>query len=109
MEDFNTGRRDQLFLALRLAAIEGHLEKGEPLPINIDDILIQFADAAAAATFKVLAELSQRTQVLFLTQHEHLFNVAETAIGGTAYKSHSLSPRVGSTKWSSNASAKLLR
>ena len=56
MEELSTGRRDQLFLALRLAAIEGHLEKGEPLPIIIDDILIQFDDAAAAATFKVLAD-----------------------------------------------------
>jgi exonuclease SbcC len=57
MEQLSTGRRDQLFLALRLAAIEGHLENGEPLPVIIDDILIQFDDAASAATFQVLAEL----------------------------------------------------
>jgi uncharacterized protein YhaN len=92
MEELSTGRRDQLFLALRLAAIEGHLEKGEPLPIIIDDILIQFDDAAAAATFKVLADLSQRTQVLFLTHHEHLIEVAEECIGGTSYTNHILSP-----------------
>ncbi len=91
MEELSTGRRDQLFLALRLAAIEGHIEKGEPLPIIIDDILIQFDDAAAAATFKVLADLSQRTQVLFLTHHQHLLEVAEAAIGEAAYKAHSLS------------------
>jgi len=91
MEELSTGRRDQLFLALRLAAIEGHIEKGEPLPIIIDDILIQFDDAAAAATFKVLADLSQRTQVLFLTHHEHLLEVAVDAIGAGAYKSHLLS------------------
>lgn len=90
MEQLSTGRRDQLFLALRLAAIEGHLGKGEPLPIIIDDILIQFDDAAAAATFKVLADLSKRSQVLFLTHHEHLLEVAEAAVGSTAYKSHSL-------------------
>ena len=91
MEELSTGRRDQLFLALRLAAIEGHIEKGEPLPIIIDDILVQFDDAASAATFKVLADLSQRTQVLFLTHHEHLLEVAEAAIGASAYKSHLLS------------------
>jgi len=91
MEELSTGRRDQLFLALRLAAIEGHIEKGEPLPIIIDDILIQFDDAAAAATFKVLADLSQRTQVLFLTHHEHLLEVAEAAVGSAAYKAASLS------------------
>lgn len=91
MEQLSTGRRDQLFLALRLAAIEGHIEKGEPLPIIIDDILIQFDDAAAAATFKVLADLSKRTQVIFLTHHEHLLEVAEAALGRAAFNSHPLS------------------
>lgn len=90
MEQLSTGRRDQLFLALRLAAIEGHLGNGEPLPVIVDDILIQFDDEAAAATFKVLADLSQRTQVLFLTHHEHLLDVAQTAIGDAAYKPHRL-------------------
>jgi exonuclease SbcC len=88
MEQLSTGRRDQLFLALRLAAIEGHLDKREPLPIIIDDILIQFDDAAAAATFKVLADLSNRTQVLFLTHHEHLLEVATASIGSGAYQPH---------------------
>ena len=91
MEQLSTGRRDQLFLALRLAAIEGHLANGEPLPVIIDDILIQFDDQAAAATFKVLADLSQRTQVLFLTHHEHLLEVARVSIGPGAYQSHRLS------------------
>jgi hypothetical protein len=88
MEQLSTGRRDQLFLALRLAAIEGHLDNGEPLPVIVDDITIQFDDEAAAATFKVLADLSQRTQVLFLTHHEHLLDVAEAAIGAGTYQSH---------------------
>ncbi|MEF8704723.1 MAG: AAA family ATPase [Candidatus Accumulibacter sp. UW26] len=91
MEQLSTGRRDQLFLALRLAAIEGHLDNGEPLPVIIDDILIQFDDAAAAATFNVLADLSQRTQVLFLTHHEHLLDVAEASIGAGAFQAHDLS------------------
>ncbi|OYW24681.1 MAG: hypothetical protein B7Z49_02610, partial [Hydrogenophilales bacterium 12-63-5] len=80
----------QLFLALRLAAIEGHLDQGEPLPVIVDDILIQFDDEAAAATFKVLADLAQRTQVLFLTHHVHLLEVAEAAIGAAAFRTHRL-------------------
>ncbi len=91
MEQLSTGRRDQLFLALRLAAIEGHLDNGEPLPVIVDDIMIQFDDEAAAATFKVLANLSQRAQVLFLTHHEHLLDVAEASIGAGAYQPHRLS------------------
>ena len=53
--------------------------------------MIQFDDEAAAATFKVLADLSQRTQVLFLTHHAHLLDVAETSIGAGAYQAHRLS------------------
>jgi len=90
MEELSTGRRDQLFLALRLAAIQVHIEKAKPLPIIVDDILIQFDDAAAAATFKVLAGLSLRMQVIFLTHHEHLLRVAEAAISHPSYKAHSL-------------------
>ncbi|HQT30198.1 MAG TPA: AAA family ATPase [Thiobacillus sp.] len=90
MDQLSTGRRDQLFLALRLAAIEGHLDQGEPLPVIVDDILIQFDDEAAAATFKVLADLAQRTQVLFLTHHVHLLEVAEAAIGAAAFRTHRL-------------------
>ncbi len=90
MEQLSTGRRDQLFLALRLAAIEGHLDNNEPLPVIVDDILVQFDDESAAATFKVLADLSRRTQVLFLTHHEHLLEVAQEAIGDAAYQPHRL-------------------
>jgi len=90
MEQLSTGRRDQLFLALRLAAIEGHLDNGEPLPVIVDDIMIQFDDEAAAATFKVLADMSQRTQVLFLTHHEHLLDVAKDSISADIYSTHQL-------------------
>ncbi len=88
MDQLSTGRRDQLFLALRLAAIEGHVDTSEPLPVIVDDLLIQFDDQAAAATFKVLADLAQRTQILFLTHHEHLLEVADAAIGADAYRTH---------------------
>ena len=40
MDQLSTGRRDQPFLALRLAAIEGHLDNAEPLPVIVHDILI---------------------------------------------------------------------
>jgi hypothetical protein len=51
---------------------KGIVDNGEPLPVIVDDITIQFDDEAAAATFKVLADLSQRTQVLFLTHHANI-------------------------------------
>jgi uncharacterized protein YhaN len=88
--NLSSGTRDQLFLALRLAAIESHVAHQEPMPGVVDDSVINFDDASASATFQVLAELSKKTQVLFFTHHEHLLERAADAIGATAFTAHRL-------------------
>lgn len=88
--NLSSGTRDQLFLALRLAAIESHVGNQEPMPVVVDDIVINFDDASASATFKVLAELSKKTQVLFFTHHEHLLERAASAIGSGSFMAHKL-------------------
>lgn len=70
------GTRDQLYLALRIASLEHYLDANPPLPFIVDDVLVQFDDARAAAALQVLAGLSDRTQVVFFTHHEHLIEVA---------------------------------
>ncbi|MFO1422427.1 MAG: AAA family ATPase [Candidatus Competibacteraceae bacterium] len=85
------GTRDQLFLALRLAAIEEHLREREAVPIVIDDLLVQFDDDRAAATLEVLAELARRTQVLFFTHHGHLCELATATLAADAWRRHELS------------------
>ena len=66
------GTRDQLYLALRLAAIEDHVARVAPCPVILDDILIHSDDLRASAALQVLAEIAQRTQVLFFTHHSRL-------------------------------------
>ncbi len=88
--NLSSGTRDQLFLALRLAAIESHVARQEPMPVVVDDIVINFDDASASATFRVLAELSKKTQVLFFTHHEHLLSQAASAIGAANFAPHRL-------------------
>ena len=44
IDQLSEGTRDQLFLALRVAAIEDHLRTAEPLPFIGDDILQTFDD-----------------------------------------------------------------
>jgi len=73
------GTRDQLFLSLRLAAIEQHIEGRGPFPVIVDDLLVQFDDDRAVATLEVLSELSATTQVLFFTHHKHLVELAEAS------------------------------
>lgn len=77
----STGTADQLYLALRIAAIEDYLDHAEPMPFVADDLFINFDDKRAAAGFRVLGELAKKTQVLFFTHHEHLLEVARKALG----------------------------
>jgi uncharacterized protein YhaN len=70
------GTRDQLYLALRLAAIEHHVETVAPCPVIFDDVLINSDDARASAALEVLGDLATRTQVLFFTHHRHLAEFA---------------------------------
>jgi uncharacterized protein YhaN len=76
----STGTADQLYLALRVAAIEDYLDHAEPMPFIADDLFINFDDKRAAAGFRVLGELAKKTQVLFFTHHEHLLEVAQNAL-----------------------------
>lgn len=76
VEAMSTGTRDQLYLALRLAALDHYAQSAEPLPLIVDDILIQFDDGRSRATLDALAEFSSTTQVILFTHHER---VAEEA------------------------------
>jgi uncharacterized protein YhaN len=76
VEGMSSGTRDQLYLALRLAALEKYMESTEPMPFIIDDILVHFDDDRAKATLGVLAGLAQRTQVILFTHHARLVEQA---------------------------------
>jgi uncharacterized protein YhaN len=75
------GTADQLYLALRLASVDEYLSRAHALPFVADDLLINFDDARAAAGFRVLAELGQKTQILFFTHHQHLVDIARATLG----------------------------
>ncbi len=84
------GARDQLFLALRIAAIEEHLKQREAIPLVIDDLLVQFDDARASATLSVLDDLAQHTQVLFFTHHGHLCKLVASVLQVGTWQRHDL-------------------
>lgn len=75
------GTIDQLFLALRLAALEQSVAAGVKLPFLADDLFVNFDDRRAEAGFKVLAEVARSTQVLFFTHHPHLVAIAKSVVG----------------------------
>lgn len=75
------GSRDQLYLALRLAALELQIEQGLNMPLIADDLFINFDDRRTAAGLQVLGELSRKMQVIFLTHHDHLVPLAKEVLG----------------------------
>ena len=75
------GTRDQLYLALRLAALDMHLARAHALPFVTDDLFINFDDQRSKAGLEALAALSQRTQVLFLTHHDHILDLVREVYG----------------------------
>ena len=83
------GTADQLYLALRLAAIDLHLDKHPPIPLILDDLLVTFDDDRTRALLPVLEELSQKTQILIFTHHHHL--TALTKEVSTEIQQHQLS------------------
>lgn len=87
VEGLSEGTRDQLYLALRLASIEGRAGTGT-LPLICDDLLITADDGRSGAMLKVLAAASKTTQVILFTHHEHLIEVARRSIRAGAFKLH---------------------
>jgi len=73
------GTRDQLYLALRIASLEDYVQR-HPMPVILDDILVNFDDDRAQAALQILAELSQHTQVIYFTHHQHLVALAQEAV-----------------------------
>lgn len=75
------GSRDQLYLALRLAALEMQIDQGFNMPLIADDLFINFDDHRTTAGLKVLGELSRSMQVVLLTHHDHLVPLAKDVLG----------------------------
>lgn len=81
IEGMSEGTRDQLYLALRLAALEMHLGQAHALPFVADDLFINYDDRRSQAGLEALGALSRSTQVLFLTHHAHLLPVVRQVFG----------------------------
>jgi chromosome segregation protein len=81
VEALSEGARDQLYLALRVAAVQAYAAQTEPLPFIADDLLVHFDDTRAAAAIALLAELGQTAQVILFTHHDHIAALAERQDG----------------------------
>ncbi|RVJ72678.1 ATP-binding protein [Sinorhizobium medicae] len=80
--DLSKGTRFQLYLALRIAGYHEVAATRETLPFIADDIMETFDDGRAGRAFELMAEMAEVGQVIYLTHHEHLCDIARTACPG---------------------------
>lgn len=90
VEGMSDGSRDQLYLALRFAAMDRYLEEHEPMPLILDDLLMTFDNERTRAILPQLANLARRTQVFLFTHHEHLVELCRETVGEDQFTLHRL-------------------
>lgn len=78
----STATRAQLYLALRVAGYHEFARRAPPPPFVADDIIETFDDDRAAETFAALADMARTGQVIYLTHHAHLIDIARQAAPG---------------------------
>lgn len=81
-EQLSSGTREQLYLAIRLAYVLHYCRQHEPLPIVMDDVLVNFDDDRARQTLATLADVALPVQVLFFTCHPHMVALAREVAPG---------------------------
>ncbi|MDO9639923.1 MAG: AAA family ATPase [Pseudotabrizicola sp.] len=74
--DLSKGTRFQLYLALRIAGYHELAQSRPTVPFIADDIMETFDDDRSAAAFALLADMARVGQVIYLTHHRHLCDIA---------------------------------
>lgn len=90
IDEMSEGTADQLYLALRLAALDLRRAAHPPMPLVLDDALMTSDDRRAGHILRALARFAEHGQVLVFTHHRHLFDVAREAIGEQAFVGHTV-------------------
>ena len=85
IEEMSEGTADQLYLALRLAALDLRRTSHLQMPLVLDDALITSDDERAANILRALARFAVGGQVMIFTHHRHLLDVARAALGERAF------------------------
>ena len=78
-KDLSKGTRFQLYLALRVAGYHEIAESRETVPFIADDIMETFDDRRALNALRVMAAMAESGQVIYLTHHQHLRDLAREA------------------------------
>ncbi|MEM5472276.1 AAA family ATPase [Hoeflea sp. AS60] len=76
--EMSKGARFQLYLALRVAGFHEFAASRQTVPFIADDIMETFDDFRAEETFRLFAGMAGVGQVIYLTHHSHLCDIARS-------------------------------
>ncbi|MFO1541112.1 MAG: AAA family ATPase [Chloroflexota bacterium] len=69
VDDLSRGTREQLYLALRLGLVDHHARSAEPMPLIMDEVLVDVDHARLPVVLDAIEDIARRHQVLYLTFH----------------------------------------
>lgn len=78
------GARFQLYLALRLAGYYEFAKLRPSVPFIADDIMETFDHLRSEEVFRLFGEMASVGQVIYLTHHQHLCDIAKAVIPNVA-------------------------
>jgi uncharacterized protein YhaN len=87
------GTREQLYLSLRFGLIREYSSAAEPLPVVMDDILVNCDPKRCRAAAETILQLAQSNQVLFFTCHPEtagLFSSMDNTIAQFAVQNETI-------------------
>ena len=69
IEQLSRGTKEQLLISLRLGFIEEYETKAEPLPVIVDEVLVNFDPDRAKRAAEIFQEFGKNRQILIFTCH----------------------------------------
>jgi uncharacterized protein YhaN len=90
VKHMSTGTREQLYLALRLASLERHVELHGPMTVILDDVVLHSDPKSKSAILGALADLGRRTQVIAFSHDPQVVALAQNAIDPDLLTVHEL-------------------
>lgn len=86
------GTLEQLYLAMRFAAVEEFGEKREHLPVVVDEVLVNFDLERAKKAAAAFGKIAESNQVLVFTCHPWIRDLFEDAVPGAGFIDLDASP-----------------
>jgi uncharacterized protein YhaN len=79
------GTAEQLYLAMRISFAREYAKQVIPLPLIMDDILVNFDSQRLKSTLEVIAQVAKKQQIIFFTCHNHMVEIMDEVVKDYEY------------------------